>query len=554
MGDVSVGDAVVLADAASGATATGGETAALLLWWEQLSTCALVGSGRRPVPPMPAVFEVLARPGADPESELLDQLALGVSWHAAGFVPDVDVVPPPPAPEEHRPLAPDRAMALLELILSQPPGGASARTENLALWARECDRTGARVAHRVLPALLEAACADRSVTRLVAPILGERGRWLAALNPAWRRIADGDGASADVHPQTGNTQSGKTQSGPGADGPVSPVGTEPGMPADWPTWPVETQVSRLMAYRAGAPRQALALVVQVWRSAPAKDRLRYLDVVARGVNPDDEEFLEAALDDRAAGVRARAAELLGGLPTSARAGRMAARLSPLVSMEGRLRKVVTVALPDDPDAQARRDGLGSAPPPGRRMAPHSRRAQDLYEIVASAPLAVWAQTGFTPSGVLDKLADTAERHEVLAGLRRAAEAQRHTEWATALLRHGELSPGLLGLLDEPAATGFILARLADAAPDERLALVGHLPFTWNLAVSNAVVRTLSQKDTPPLATSHALTAFGDRFDPGVTAALQTWLDRLDHDSPVRTPVARLLTTLAFHQSIREAFA
>src|SRR5262249_56761837 len=101
------------------------------------------------------------------------------------------------------------------------------------------------------------------------------------------------------------------------------------------------------------PERALALVKETWSGEKAPDRATIVEELATGLGPGDEPFLEAALDDRAKSVRAAAAMVLAALPSSRFATRMADRLRPPVATR---RGKLTVELPDDPDAAARRDG------------------------------------------------------------------------------------------------------------------------------------------------------------------------------------------------------
>jgi hypothetical protein len=83
-------------------------------------------------------------------------------------------------------------------------------------------------------------------------------------------------------------------------------------------------------------------------------------------------------------VRDVAAGLLDGLPTSARANRMAARLKPLLRVKGLLRKQFEIDLPPDPDAAALRDWIAPAPRAGE-----PDRLGRLDTIIRGAPLDVW---------------------------------------------------------------------------------------------------------------------------------------------------------------------
>ena len=124
-------------------------------WWDAVSTCALIGTGRRPVPDPPLTLVAALGPvpsgdpptGAEhphPETRLLDQIAVGMAWRTGSpeaLTPErLD-----PAPEETLPLAPARALQLLELVLAQAPAGAAATDSLVADWVDAARERGMRV-------------------------------------------------------------------------------------------------------------------------------------------------------------------------------------------------------------------------------------------------------------------------------------------------------------------------------------------------------------------------------------------------------------------------
>ena len=56
-------------------------------------------------------------------------------------------------------------------------------------WLAHGTNQGIHLPPDLLPTLLERATKDRSLATALAPCLGERGRWLIALNPAWEIAA-----------------------------------------------------------------------------------------------------------------------------------------------------------------------------------------------------------------------------------------------------------------------------------------------------------------------------------------------------------------------------
>lgn len=492
--------------------------AAVADWWRQLSAAALVGTARRPAPDLPQIG-VVARPEARADRLALDAAALGGVLRRAGHGPASGVSVPEPSPADVREVAPARAVQLLELLLSQPPGGAEHADRLLAHWLRACDTAGCRIPHRLLPAVLERGAADDLRAR-VAPVLDRRGRWLAAQNPAWSWAADAStGAAGDDEGTAGPTRID---------------------PDDWARLPTAARLDALAELRLADPAGARALLLTTWASDAAKDRRQHLAALRPGLGPDDEDILESALDDRAAAVREVAADLLDGLPGSRRAQRMAARLRPLVKESGLLRKTIELELPDEPDAAGIRDGLGKAPP-GR-----SQRGWWLERIAAGAPYDAW---GHGADHVVPRLAD----QDALAGLRRATVLRRTPEWAHALLDRA-FDVQLLVALPLADRTAWVLSRLPHTKALVEVAnMLATVPPPWTPQLSAAVVSRLRDDKAAPLWLGQLMPSLVDGLHPDAVAALQSWRQRAQLEAGFDRALGRLVQSHSFRRTITEAF-
>jgi hypothetical protein len=213
-----------------------------------------------------------------------------------------------------------------------------------------------------------------------------------------------------------------------------------------------------------------------------------------GLGPDDEPFLEAALDDKAATVRDAAVLLLARLPTSRRAARMAARLAPLVGvgprsgararLAGRSPATLEVAWPAQPDDAARRDGVAVDHPGGK-----GRQAFWLEQLVAGAPLRFWTDhLGLDPAAVVEA---GSARSELLTGWITAAVAQDDGPWAAALYAVKPL-PALFVRLPPEQAGQVAFAKLTGKVnPVELGTILSTAPKPWTPAFSAAVVACLA---------------------------------------------------------------
>ena len=499
-------------------------------WWRDVGNAALLGTARRPAPPLPDLGRagVLGRADGTPrEVALLDAAALGGAALRAGRRLD-HADPAEPAPDDRRPVAPSRAVQLIELVMTQPPAGAQQRSGLLVHWLRAADDAGTRVPHALLPTLLALATGARELRRPTAAVIDERGRWLAGLREEWSWVADAStGAEA-------RTASRTTGTAPRAD--------------EWARLPATDRVTVLAGVRAHDPAAARELVRSTWSTDAARDRRAHLDALRLALGPDDEPLLEDALDDRAATVREAAAELLDALPGSARSGRMAARLRPLVRRTGLLGRGVEVTLPDEPDAAGVRDGLGKPPP--RRSA----RGWWLEQICAGAPLAVWFElTGADASGTVRRLTD-AQATDALAGIRRAVRARRDPQWAAALLERGwdaALVPALPRELRERA-----VLRRVDATTGrvhEVGAVVGSVDLPWSPDFSVALVSRLRASKVGSALLVASMPHLLAGLHPAALDPLERWIESSGADQTLTTNLRNLLQFHSVKRSITEAF-
>ncbi len=392
---------------------------------DELVKTALVGTGRAAVelPPGPVADAVAGVASADAESRLLSAVAVASQYAACGRVPAAVDAVPPPAEGDDRPACSARGGDLLEQALAAEP---RARQQLLAEWLGHADRAGRRVPHALLPALLDRGVADPSVRAAVVSVAGQRGAWLARLNPRWRAgLAEPDGDPAD----------------------------------GWTTAKADRRLAAVGRLRATDPARAVELVASTWAEDAADERAAFVDAMAVGLSAADELFLEAALDDRSKIVRTSAADLLARLPASAFVARMAGRAEALLRFGG---KRLSVELPAAFDPAWERDGISEKSPSG--LGP---KQSWLRQIVAAVPPAHWsAAWGLTPAACIEAVPK--EHVDLLLEAWDAAAARSgDPAWVEALLapaaRHGR-RPARVELLDAlpAAARPAVVARLLRA--------------------------------------------------------------------------------------------
>lgn len=526
------------------------------LSYDDLVAVATVGVGRRPelvtglAGPAGAHAHVLSR--ADPAASVLDAAALLTVARRAGWRPMAGVSHPEPAAADAAPELSPRAARLLDQARGTDAG-------LLADLLTAAAVAGYRAPVPLLPELLDAATRDRALRPAVAGVLGQRGRWLAAQRADWQRL--------DWH---------RVADGAAAPGPADG-------PAAWQTGRRGERIRYLAALRDADPAAARELLAAGWASETGDDRAELLPVLARELSPADEEFLEAALDDRKGAVRAAAVRLLARLPGSAWCRRATARATPLLQLEGSPpRHTLAARLPGGLDPAATRDGIGGQPPPpGISVA-----AWQLTQVIAAVPLDQWAgRFGLTPAGIVALPVSGDLARHVHAGWRLAAVRQASPDWAAALLAAGarhpqtvrasERSPAawpadgqlaaVLPPADQAARVAALLSRTA-ITPDA-LAELRACPGPWPASLAEVVVSMLRTAVTAAPGSPGAQSSWaGSRWAGELAAAAArnlpatggfdyaAALSRLAEASPCPPPWPVVLHRIAGTIALRRAFS
>jgi hypothetical protein len=339
--------------------------------------------------------------------------------------------------------------------------------------------------------------------------------WLGRQNAAWAWAADDPSG---------------THGGDG-DGDGEGDGEGDGRGDVWRTGTSAARMAWLGERRAVDPGDARRHVEGSWKGESAKDRALIVAALRTGLGPDDEAFLEAALDDRAAAVRAAAADLLASLPGSALAGRMAERVRALVSGPP-----WRVALPESIDAAARRDGVVDTGAP----AATGKRTWWLIQMVGAAPLSIWPRAS-------DAVAEAPP--DLVRGWVRAAGRQGDADWSRALLRLAP-DPALLAALPPGAARDLLPVGL-ETAPDPALAgLLAATPGPWPELLSRWVVQRL-RAATQAAAVDRALVGLAGAADVGIIPDLERWIDDLKKHDHLRVALAHVTHALSIRHAIAQ---
>ena len=505
--------------------------------WRQLVAAAVLGADRAGAR-LPTVdgapAKLLAQKGIPGPGRLLQMAAVLSVYERAGRRPGEAARTLPVACEEDAtPACSFCAGQHLARILQGEFGYL------LDEWCALAAQRGVRAADELLPTLLDRLAGDRTVLdRRLSTVLGRRGQWLATLNPAWKGLA---GASADDPREL------------------------------WKTGETTQRLALLRQLRGCDPGAARELVTLTWDQESGDERARIVQALSSGLSPEDEAFLEAALDDSRKSVRQAAAELLARLPESAFCQRMKTRATMLVRLrvkKGLLRGArlhLEVDLPDKPDKAWLRDGIES-----KRGGGMGERAQVLSQILAATPLAAWTECGAKAEEIIAVSTATDWRAPLSAGWTEAAARQRSAEWAAPLLRmrlkseEDSDSDQTVHLVQglEPAERERIMSDLlsnAEIPLARSVPLLEGCDHAWGPIFSRAALTAMrGYFGTQEAYGAHALrSAFKQRsarcFSPAIANEVETGWNRTDpywHKGD-EDLVAALAGTLAFRRAMQE---
>lgn len=421
---------------------------------------ALIGASRRlpsfPESEFPAgslIRELADASDASPES-LSRVLLCGAGalfvCNLAGHRPvSVENAPelPRPCPEETRALLPEGVP--VTDVMGEIFRGGPLRLQWEAL--AHLEKKNMVLPHSLLVPALVMGRGAPALRPLLARTAGERGLWLASLNPDWRMFA----ASSDGEPDQDAWEHGR---------------------------PMQRQAFFLAA-RTKDPAQARELFEKNMASMDASERVALLGLFSHGLSGEDEELLERLLKkDRSREVKKTAALLLSRLPKSAYLSRMGERLA--ACMEGFLSAPKPSALSGLFRAAAAAVGMADkadfiAPPESydkswaedliTEKSPIPQlglRAGWLYQMACVMPPSWWTErTGREPEELIALSARSEWKKPLQMAWGDAELRFGDEDWARAMLKFmkkGDVWPSSSGRLDV-----FYLAGLLNREERER---------------------------------------------------------------------------------------
>lgn len=228
--------------------------------------------------------------------------------------------------------------------------------------------------HAVLPQALDAGARSVPLRTRLLPVLGVRGQWLAACNPAWAFAhADAVGEAATPADETALA---------------------------WDDARHDTRLAWFAHTRHTDPALARERLQDHLKAMSARERVDFVGALAAQLEPDDAPLLQSLLKDRSREVRALVGPLLAQLPASPHAQRIADWMQPLlVKRSGLLRRTSwECEAPKAADPQWADAGIEPKRPQYDDL---GERAWWLYQLVRQLPLAWWSNhTSMTPVQLL----------------------------------------------------------------------------------------------------------------------------------------------------------
>ncbi|RPD45901.1 hypothetical protein DNI29_17285 [Hymenobacter sediminis] len=503
--------------------------------WQQLVRVALLGTRQSP-DALPTVPGLPAGPETDEasrEKHLLQAAGALSLIRKAGYLPASSAGPAVPvAPAETQAtLGPNGAQALNVLLEGQYADLLPDFLTALAEHQR-------RVPHPQLVYLLEHARTRPALQPATAAVLGQRGQWLAAQNPAWA--------------------------------PILAASTLPQSETVWETGTLPQRVSYLTSLRRQQPEQARELLAATLPQEPAKTQAALLATLRENASAADAELLGQYLGSKSKEVRQTVLPQLARLSGNPLPERLWQRAEPLVQLKkGLLNKKLMVELPTtDWDKTWLLDGIEQ-----RDARFQGEKAALLGQLLALIPPQLWAkQWDLTAPKILELVAGTEWAALLLTAWAEATLLHQDTEWATALLhwRQPRKNPvplpleGLARLLTPRQMAELVLPQLSATSyfgPDAHwLPLLMLVPGPWPERLTSRVVELLREALSHPerlyriqYATSQLLEHMA-RVVPATQYDLCAQpLQPLLQDVPyLHNSLARLLNTLHFRQQLDAA--
>jgi hypothetical protein len=362
--------------------------------WDELVKLSLLGTERSHL--SDEIKTTLSNYGIDVEKEItevvLEGAALLAPLQKAGFEPKTwegDIITP--SLEESLTPCNEKSVAHLSLILNGSyPNALIEFIEAMAI-NKKC------LPPELLPELFDKCVKDESLWGALQSSIGNRGKWLLSLNPAWQ--------SLNIAPQL----------------------------EDWEIGSQKERLILLKNLRKANPAAGLELLLSTWAEDGLSAKKAFLKCLEIGLSDTDEAFLETCLDFSRKEIREIAAKLLGSLPNSRLQKRIYTQLQKAINLstkeDGRL--TLKLLLPKTNDTLLIRDGIN----PKKKWKNGGLATGMLYQMIALLPPQHWEiHLGKTPTQILALSSENEWGNMLVEGFAAAAALHQSADWMEAIVQ------------------------------------------------------------------------------------------------------------------------
>ncbi len=358
--------------------------------WKQLEKIALLGTERSTL--TPAMQEVLTAKGINTDQEITKTVLEAVAYYAplqkAGWQPKVwEGTLLPPSKEVNQQACSNKSRQHLATILEKYP-------KLIREFIEAMQANKKYIPPELLPPLFEKSLKDEVLWNQVGHNIGERGKWLLSLNPAWNKLR--------------------------SDYKVD----------EWALGSRVLRLALLKKTRQTNPKEGLALLQSTWTIDGVKEKAPLLKILTIGLSMDDELFLENCLNFPRKEIRKIARNLLIQLPASQLHQRIQTELAKLVTFVKK-EETIILSLPEANNKALIRDGIDP-----KRKGPSSKvevnMLAQMMEIVAPS---FWEEHfNATPIQIIKLFANSDRSLFLVNAIIKAIALHQSKEWIAAMVQ------------------------------------------------------------------------------------------------------------------------
>jgi len=421
--------------------------------WQLLMNTALLGTGKQALPAMTARDELGTALAAirqdaanDREDVLLKTGAVLLNYRQAGITAlPADNLSAATAAPETRPYCSQEAVASLQEAMDL---GSNALTKH---WLELCADAGYLLPPALLPLLMDKATGSKQLRAPLMKCCGNRGFWLAQLNPDWAILLPGHGVEISA----------------GA----------------WETGTLPQRCEALTRKRSEDPEAALTMLMETWKQENAATRAALLECLQTELSPNDIPWLQQLTADKSLKVKEKAWELLRQLPQSEIVQSYQQLVAAAINnIDG---AIIITELQLPLPANIYQSGIDKLPPSALHM---SDETYQLQQLVAQVPCSFLSKhLDLPPAACVQQLAAAGME----AAMLKAAIHFKETDWIEHILEQSHTFYPEVFHLASPAKLEAYAMRFAEKEGSAVILRMGAGTTPWGLAITQQIFRFIA---------------------------------------------------------------